>query len=739
MENVEIALSIAGMNKKEKRELATNALTKVGLIDQLNKKPNQLSGGQMQRVAIARAIVNNPKIILADEPTGALDSETSIQIMDLLKEIAGDHLIIMVTHNQEIADKYSSRIIKLLDGKVVGDTNPFVPKENKTEEQQAQEQNVNEHKKTKKKKSAMGFFTAFMLSLKNLISKKGRTFMTSFAGSIGIIGIALILAVSNGFNGYIAKLQSDTLSGYPIAISTITVNLDAISQGASQESKKEQEFPDDQIIHSYNIATSLAKYSQYNFLSPEFISYMKKFENEDVKKNENDRVLNDIEYSYASAIPVFTLDPNGNVIKVDTSLANSVLGGGQNGAFSEGLSNKQFVSSKYDVIAGEHLPQDKTELALVVDSYNRISSSILSSLGILNITKTDFTFDEILNKEYKVFLNNAYYKHTDETYEAVTDQDEITTIYNSNSENVITCHISCILRIKEDAPTTLYSPGIIYSNELTNYVNTQNRNSDIVQAQLNETEKFIIPFSFGVSELGTTFTFNYIDHPNPLLSLKKFAKASYNVDLTTAELQEYGLQMLSASSIPVSIKMYPKNFDAKDIIIKYIEAWNETEKGQTNKIMYSDSTAFLTSTLGQLVDIISYVLIAFSAISLVVSSIMISIITYVSVIERTKEIGVLRSIGARKKDISRVFNAETLIIGLLSGALGVLVSFVLTFPISAIIISVAGGSITTRMAVLAPQSAFILILISIVLTVLAGFIPAKMASKKDPVKALRTE
>lgn len=752
LENVEIALTIAGLNKKEKKQLATKALVRVGLGEQINKKPNQLSGGQMQRVAIARAIVNNPKIILADEPTGALDSETSVQIMDLLKEIAGDHLIIMVTHNKDLADKYSSRIISLLDGSVTADTNPFEPKneqpsigENKTQEdsKNIEENNITEDnkdkdsKKPKKTKSAMGFFTAFMLSLKNLLSKKGRTFMTSFAGSIGIIGIALVLAVSNGFTGYINKIQSDTLSGYPIAISTVTVNMSAIEQrlGSGQQEDEQVEFPSDKKVYSYNMVNDLAKFSQYNFLSPDFIEYMKAYESEDAKKSDGKKTLSDIEYSYASSLPVFTTNSKDEIIKIDTSLSTSVLGGDQSGAFSEGLSNDEFIKDKYDILEGTY-PQDKTDLALVVDSYNRVSMSTLTALGIDDNSKTDFAFSEIIGKEYKVFLNDAYY---DNAFKPIEDKAVIESTFNSTSENVITCKISCILRIKQDNPTSIYSSGIKYSNKLTSYTNQKNRESKIVKAQLENTSTFFVPFEFGVKELGTTFKFYFIDHENENLSLKKFVKNNYNVDLTTQQLQEYGLQMLGASTIPVSIKLYPVNFDAKDQITSYISDWNKTEKGKTNQIIYSDQTAFLTSTMGQMVDIISYVLIAFAAISLIVSSIMISIITYVSVIERTKEIGVLRSIGARKKDISRVFNAETLIIGLCSGVLGVLVSFILTFPISAIIKSVAGGTITTNMAVLAPTSALILVVISVVLTMLAGFIPAKMAAKKDPVKALRSE
>lgn len=749
LENVEIALTIAGLDKKTKRARAVEALNRVGLGDQLNKRPNQLSGGQMQRVAIARAIVNNPKIILADEPTGALDSKTSKQIMELLKEIAGDHLIIMVTHNSDLAKKYSSRIIKLLDGEIKSDSNPYV-EEKDTQKLEQNTENPKEDekvtKKSKKNKSSMGFFTAFMLSLKNLLSKKGRTFMTSFAGSIGIIGIALVLAVSNGFSIYINDLQSSTLAGYPIAISTVTVNMDSISQVISSDDSGEQmeEYPDDDMIYSYNMVTDLAQFSQYNFISPQFIEYMQAYELEDSQKSESQKTLSDIEYSYASNIPVFTKNSSGNVIKVDASLATSVLGGSQSGVFSEGLSNDEFVQSKYDCIAGEY-PSEMTDLALVVDSYNRVPQSTLQTLGV-DISRSSFTFDELIGKEYKVFLNDIYYTAGENNqFKTIDDnQDLINSYFNESQnqdilENIVTCKISCVLRIKEDNPTSLYGEGIKYSPKLTTYLRQKNKDSQIVQAQLNNQIDFIIPFEFGVSELGTTFRFESITNPDPTKGLISFAKLMYNVDLTIAQAQQYGLQMLGASDIPVSIQLYPTNFDAKDEITSYISAWNRMEGNENNQIVYSDRTAFLTSTMGQMVDIISYVLIAFASISLIVSSIMISIITYVSVIERTKEIGVLRSIGARKKDISRVFNAETLIIGLCSGILGVAVSYILTIPISAIVRAVAGGVISTNIAVLAPISAVILVVISVVLTVVAGFIPAKMAAKKDPVKALRSE
>ena len=703
LENVEIALTIAGLDRKTKREKAKEALNRVGLGEQLNKKPNQLSGGQMQRVAIARAIVNNPKIILADEPTGALDSKTSKQIMELLKEIAGDHLIIMVTHNAELAKKYSTRIIKLLDGEVKSDSNPFIIEEKQDiaqnqevadEEQKIEENNVKIDEKTQKKpkkdkknKSSMSFWTAFMLSLKNLISKKGRTFMTSFAGSIGIIGIALVLAVSNGFSIYINDLQSTTLAG------------------------------------------DLAKFSQYNFISPEFVEYMQAYKDEDDEKLDTQKTLNAMDFSYAYEMPVYTTNSSGEIIKVNTSLETSTMSGTQSGIFSEGLSNADFVQSNYDVIAGTY-PKEVTDLVLVVDSYNRLPASLLESLGI--DSKESYTFDDILNKEYKVFTNNIYYKQDYTALDIENDLETITSYYNSQeNSNVITCKISAILRIKEDNPTSIYSEGIKYSPLLTEHLRQINKQSDIAKAQLENTETLLVPFVFNVSELNMSIPFSSIS------SLISFAKTSYDIDLTISQAQQYGLQMLGASDIPVAITLYPTSFDAKEEIANYIQNWNNTHPD--NQIVYSDQTAFLTETMGQMVDIISYVLIAFASISLVVSSIMISIITYVSVIERTKEIGVLRSIGARKKDISRVFNAETLIIGLCSGILGVAVSFILTFPISAIVKNVAGGTFTANIAVLSPISALILVAISVFLTVVAGFIPAKMAAKKDPVKALRTE
>ncbi len=755
LENVEIALSIAGLNRKEKREKAINALERVGLKNELHKKPNQLSGGQMQRVAIARAIVNNPKIILADEPTGALDSETSVSVMNLLKEIAGDHLIIMVTHNENLAKQYSTRIISLLDGKIINDTNPFVPSKKELSKQKqvpVLQDSKKNNKKTKKIKSQMGFFTALHLSIKNLLTKKGRTFLTSFAGSIGIIGIALILAVSNGFTGYINKLQSDTLSGYPVTISTFTVDTESIQNAMSGIMNNEEEdySNTNQIQIKDPIVTDYSKFAKYNFISPEFVSYIKKFEEDDKNLPDILQSINDIQYSYASPLNILTIN-NNQVVQVDTSVTSNPLLGSQSSAFLEGLSADEFVLSQYDVIYGNY-PQNSHEVALVISENNTLTKELATALGI-DITLNNQTgeyepidFEDIAGtngKEFKVLLNDTYYTpvYDGETItkfnelnlndSSLSQQDKLD-IYNNSSN--ITLKISGILRIKDDSPLELYDSGIVYSPELTKEISALNQNSLIV-TKTRETGTFFRPYNITIS----AGSFNNTYTSNNATEAKFLIKQLFNYNLTDEQAIEYGLQGLGCSTIPTSIKIYPKNFEGKDKITNYISEWNNSSQGQNNKIFVTDATQFLSDTMGQMINIISYVLIAFSSISLIVSSIMIAIITYVSVIERTKEIGVLRSIGARKKDISRVFNAETLTIGFLSGFLGVLVSYLLTIPINIFIKNVAGGSITSNIAVLSPISAIVLIAISIVLTLVAGFVPAKIAAKKDPVKALRTE
>ena len=744
LENVEIALTLTGISAKERKERAKEALIQMGLESELKKRPNQLSGGQMQRVAIARALVNNPRIILADEPTGALDSETSVQIMDILKEISKDRLIIMVTHNPSLAEKYSTRIINLMDGEVVSDSTPFNPSEQevKVSGEKAQELKRLEREKSKKKnKTSMGFFTAIKLSFKNLITKKGRTFMTSFAGSIGIVGVALVLAISNGFTGYINKLQSDTLSGYPLSIGLVSADMESVSQMMSQGGLKVDagEFNDKQL-GVVDTTTIMADFSNYNFISPDYIDYIKEFENEDKQRKENDRLTNEIQYSYSSALNIVTKKNDNTYAKVNNTLTTNALTGATSSLFFEGLSNHEFVLDQYEVIHGSY-PTNKNEVMLVVPKSNIMSLSTLINLGFDLSQKDDGKYNPIdfssivgeNGKTYKVVTHDDYYiaNKTGETITSFTKSSDYEKMYNS--ANSIELKISGIMRIKEGSSLELYDSGIMYLPELTTYFSEISQQSEIVKAQRANSNIFFEPFKVNVTGISNLPPFSY-----PAM-LKAFIKQNYDVELTNDQLIEYGLQALGASSIPNCINIYPKSFDAKDEICAYLDAWNKSDKGKLNEISYTDATSMLSSTMGQMIDIISYVLVAFASISLVVSSIMIGIITYVSVIERTKEIGVLRAIGARKKDISRVFNAETILIGFTAGLIGVAVSYSLCPIINAIIHNLAGETILANFAVLNPLHAIGLIAISMLLTLISGLFPSSIAAKKDPVVALRTE
>jgi len=747
VENVELALSIGGTKKREKRKLALDALSKVGLKAQAKKKPNQLSGGQMQRVAIARAIVNNPEVILADEPTGALDSETSIQVMNILKEIAKDRLVIMVTHNKELAESYSTRIINMLDGKIVSDSMPFTS--NKTE---VKKQNV------KKKKSAMSIFTAFALSFKNLFSKKLKTFLVSFAGSIGIIGIALILAVSTGMTNYVNNLQSTTLSGYPVSISTVTIDMDVIEDiignigsggeegggsggGSGSGSGGPSEEKPDKDLDVYDITKVVGKLGKFNYLSEDFISYILSYKNEDDKKDVQDRTLESLRIEYSTDLKLLS-KVNDNVIKVDTSVSQSTLSGTTKSNFFQGLDNKDYVLSNYKLVYGEY-PQDKSEICLIIDSSGNFSIQTLASMGFEygvddKGNYTNLKYSNIVGKEYKLVFNDDYYiADNAENPTRFTTAETNLDLYNN--ANNLTLKISGILQVKDDANSQIFDSGIMYLPELTEYCLNKNKQSLIARKTL-ENQTLYMPYVVDVSEmknfLGTEESVFKFNTPQEIMT---YAKGFYNQDLTLEQTLELALQMVGASSIPTNIALYTNSFNSKTQIVKYIEDWNSTELGQNNKILHTDSTEMLTSSLGTLINVISYILIAFASISLVVSSVMIGIITYTSVVERTKEIGVLRSIGARKKDISRVFNMETFIIGLTSGLIGVLTTFILTFPISAIIKNLAGGGITGSLAILKFSHMIGLVVISVVLTFIAGLIPAFIASKKDPVKALRYE
>ena len=753
LENVELALSIAGISKTEKRKRAIKALKEVGLENQIKKRPNQLSGGQMQRVAIARAIVNEPKIILADEPTGALDSETSVQVMDLLKKISSKYLIIMVTHNEDLAKAYSTRIINILDGEVQGDSNPYNPDEKEISDDaitiHKSLDKENAKKKKNKIKSAMSYGTAFNLSLKNLWSKRGKTFIESLAGSIGIIGIALVLAVSTGMNNYIAKVQSDALGNYPITISAISVDMNKFS--SFEKDKENPEDVDDDVLIPYNPTAQYITYGHYNNLTSGFVDKVKEFEKkESSSKNPS---INMIDYNYYVPVKMLVKDDAGDIKFVQRKNNTSILTGDVSSAIYPMNKNLDFVMEQYDLIYGS-LPKTNSvelysrEMLLVIGEGNKISEKTLTDIGLKPNKNSlgeyeNISFEDICNKEYKVLFNDDYYHANSSEFDSITafdkldvnNQSQLATAYE-NAE--VTLKISGVVRGKKDATSEILSPGLAYMANFEEYYSQDCRNSEISRKQLDvkDTLSFFDNYVLSVSELATILpTEGFVN----VAQINYFLNTQYGYTLSDDDAFDVAMQQIGISSIPVSIKFYPKNFDAKDRIIAMIDEYNFTVDTEAEKIIYSDTTGFLTTTLGSLVNIVSYVLIAFAGISLVVSSVMIGIITYTSVIERTKEIGVLRSIGARKKDISRIFNSETILIGLLAGLLGVTLSWILTIPLSAIIKAIAGGTITTKMATLKFSHAAILVAVSTILTTIAGTIPARIASKKDPVICLRSE
>lgn len=767
LENVEIALTLSGIKKDERKRRAIEVLEKVGLKDKLKSKPNQLSGGQMQRVAIARALVNDPEIILADEPTGALDSKTSVQIMEILKEISKDKLVVMVTHNPDLAEEYSTRIIRLLDGELKQDTNPYTHEESIKEieshkaelEKDAANNDEMSFKKTEKKKS-MSFFTALALSFKNMLTKKGRTIMVSFAGSIGIIGIALILAVSAGMTGYIENMQSDSLSSYPVSVSCVAIDyqsaMDSITGGGSTVTT------DDDGLTVYNPQDVLIRMGRYNYMSADFVNYIKDYYSNNDKMN----MINDYNISYATTMRILTQNSLGAYVAINSSVMTSAISGVTSSTFFEGLNNQNYVLSLYDVVGGEnaHYPTNRNEVALVL-SGDSVSTTLLDSLGIeYSIGEdgnyTNLQYEDIIGKTYKLLLNDAYYNAETEQANANFDllnstdtagsfyqqysQQDLENLYND--ENTIELTITCVLQLKDDAAGSIFSDGIMYTQDLVEFYRNDCKSSNVVQTLktkyldsegylINGDEPFVNRYTVRISELQ-----QYLNMDNGMFSyntpneMKVALNSYFQINLTDEELIDLYLQVYGASDVPTGIYFYASNFDSKDDIIAMIDSWNAREGVYT--ITYTDSSELLTNILGNLVNIISYVLIAFAAISLVVSSIMIAIITYTSVIERTKEIGVLRSIGASKRDVSRVFNAETTIIGLAAGLIGVIVAGLLTIPIGLILESLTGIG---RLAVLEPLSALILVVISVVLTFVAGLVPAHIASKKDPVLALRSE
>ena len=864
--NVELALTLSGVSKEERRKRATEALITVGLEEQIHKRPNQLSGGQMQRVAIARALVNDPDILLADEPTGALDSETSVQIMELLKAISNDKLIIMVTHNPELAKEYSTRIINLLDGNIVSDSNPY----NSEEEQKEDSKEVAPQAQKKEKKTFMSFFTALALSLTNLLTKKGRTFLTSFAGSIGIIGIALILSVSSGVNAYITSVEENTMSSYPLEINESSV--DTMSVIASVMGNKGVENPEPGTVYSNEVMATIMDSVTSSFTTNNLTDFKKYIDgNSDFQAH-----TTDIKYVYSAKLNTYkimdsiekyraTLDGISGLLKEVfgsqmqmTQMGTSMMGGN---AFTELVGDSAYIESQYDKLYGS-FPTKENEVVLIVDSKQQVSDFVLYTLGIKDTTHLEnyiraslnnetyvipnetYTFEEMCGYKFKVLPDSQKYKLEDGKIVERAPEEIIAYL---DSEDALTLEIVGIITPKEDSGTVLGAIG--YTSALMTKVIEQSNSNPLLTTQMQNTVTDLLtglPFagfapdctyikafiSQSASQSGNgqslgdislllnmadaqllmylretvmrdaeatkLLTFNFAggyapyggytlaDIPTILANIeaikdpqiKAFAGMLYQLSIYGApvydtagnptgmvggdptgenfikvlntmlyESENYSAEQAHSAALtklgyvdfekPTKILIYPKDFEAKDVIKNYIDKYNGTRTSEEDKITYTDTVALLMDSVTTIVDAISYVLVAFVAISLIVSSIMIGIITYISVLERTKEIGILRAIGASKRDISRVFNAETLIVGFAAGVIGILVSLFFIVIINIILQALTG--IAELRAVLPWGAAIILVLISMALTLIAGIFPARMASKKDPVIALRTE
>lgn len=765
LSNVELALTLSGVSPEERKRRATEALCRVGLGDQLNKKPNQMSGGQMQRVAIARALVNDPDIILADEPTGALDSETSVQIMEILKEIAKEKLIIMVTHNPELAKQYSTRIIRLLDGTVTDDTDPYVSEDEK------------KPTKEKKKKKSMSFFTALSLSLNNLMTKKGRTFLTAFAGSIGIIGIALILSVSSGVNAYIDSIERSAMASYPLVIRESTMDTTTLLTSLMKENTSDGE-RDKNKVYSNDVMISMMKAMTSGVTTNNLTKFMDFLKNGN--SNINDYVA-DIKYSYKANLNTYSVikNPDGTVTYRKNmsgfdelmeeigmgGVMGSMMSGG--GAWQELIGDSDYIKSQYTVVDGR-LPEKSDEIVLIVDSNNQVSDYILYMLGIRDIQEikdyieaakeaikngtentatidpTEYTFEDLYGYTFKALLDSDYYKLDGEKIVERTDE-EIDAVLAD--DNTLSLKIVGIIRPTDESVSGSSVGTVGYLSSLMPSLIEKSNDSDVVKAQLADKETDLFTGNKFNSKKFTledapALRAQLASDPNYAMMLPGLTDEQLvsmaNAYLTTKATYESNLEKLGYvdMSKPSSISIYPKDFDAKDKISNIISEYNK-EQSEEDKISYTDTVAILMNSVTTIVNVVSYVLIAFVAISLVVSSIMIGIITYISVLERTKEIGILRAIGASKRDISRVFNAETIIVGFTAGVIGILITLLLNGVINIILHALTG--VATLNAVLPVVGAIILVAISVGLTLIAGLIPSRIASKKDPVIALRTE
>lgn len=795
LSNVELALTLSGVSKTERKRRAIEALEKVGLGEQIHKKPNQMSGGQMQRVAIARALVNNPDILLADEPTGALDTETSIQIMELLKEISKDRLIIMVTHNPELAKDYSTRIVRLLDGVITDDSDPYsledMEADIKAKEAAKVKASEKKNKKSgKKQKTSMSFFTALSLSFNNLMTKKTRTILTAFAGSIGIIGIAMILSISNGIQLYIDRVQRDTLSSYPITLQAESIDISSMVTSMTGNSDSE-EHEDKSKIYSNDIMGDMINTMVKEVKSNNLSEFKKYIENggSDIKS-----YVSDIQYSYDVPLNIYMKDTSNGVEQLNpstmfdsiygegaTSTSSAMSSGMGMGMFSNSsvwnqlLGNQQVLDEQYDVLAG-HWPENYNEVVLVTDKNNEVDDYTLYSLGLKDPeevrtlfkkmmvgesyeTEKDisYTFDEILDTEFKLVMPTDMYKYNDVTgtWDDYSKDDKYMTNVVNNGTDIKVCGI---IRPNDDAVSTSISSGIGYTAKLTEYIIEEVKNSEIAKAQLADTSVDVftgVPFD---NDRNTEITMDDVNAYMATLSPEESAQMQA---MTSGMSDDQILQLFSASlkarttdttldsnksklgitdlDTPSQIDIYATDFDSKEKVQNIIKDYNKSQQDdgkEENVINYTDYVGIMMSSVSTIINAISYVLIAFVAISLIVSSIMIGIITYISVLERTKEIGVLRSIGASKKDVSRIFNAETLIEGFVSGALGIVVTLLLCIPANALIKHLTDISNVAQLPV---AGGVILIIISMFLTFIAGLIPAKLAAKKDPVVALRSE
>lgn len=754
LSNVELALTLSGVSKLERREKALEVLERVGLKDQINKKPNQMSGGQMQRVAIARALINDPDIILLDEPTGALDSKTSVEIMELLKEIAEDKLLIMVTHNPDLAEKYSSRIIKLLDGKVIDDSNPYKGKE------KIKKDNSGE-------KTSMSFFTALHLSFNNLLTKKGRTLLTAFAGSIGIIGIALVLSLSNGVQSYIDGVEEDTLSSYPVTVERDAVDFTSLLE----EMMKMTETGDDNDsgkIKTKNIMNDMLE----AMTSDKNSNNLKKFKDYIDNNSEFKQYTSNIQYGYPLKINVYNEDINNKIIRVNPNEIVDKMGLGEayemsssfisenmndNDVWKELYDNEDLLNSQFEVIEGK-MPAKKNEVVLVVDKNEEISDYTLYTLGYLdqdelidNMNKMlkgeeiksskelSYDYKDFIGDKFKLVLNTDIYEKENGIWiDKSNDEKFIKNMLKDKEE----LEIVGIIKPTSSTNNLLMYGGIGYTKELTHYVINEIKSAEIVKDQLdNKKINIFTGLKFGKGDFSLdSLTFEQQKYVMGLSDseklefyekYKKYSEATYE-----SNLESLGYVDIDNPSL---INIYAKDFDSKEKVTDLIESYNKKQQSAGNDediINYSDLVGMMMSSVKKIINMISYVLIAFVAVSLVVSSIMIGIITYISVLERTKEIGILRSLGASKKDISRVFNAETFIIGLTSGVIGIGVTVLITIPASIIVYNMTG---IANIASLPVVGAIILIVISMILTIVAGLIPSRIASKKDPVEALRTE